>query len=396
MLCQFEGIGVRGTMVIEVLGDTLQLPAIKADWQRLVESSPNATLYSTYEWLSTWLRCLGQSKQLAVLVARESGRVAGIGPFIINRREGLREATLMGGRVSDYKDILVDPSVDRQTVISEMLEKLLSLRHVDFVHCSSLAEHPFGAVSSSPTSAAIHREYRLLHPIVDEHDVAVVLPIEGTLDSFWRKLGRGYRENCHRQINRIRKLGSGYAYYYPASVSEARRYVDVMVQQKVDRWRHTKHEPTLIEQPAVRHFYAEVAEALFAAGWLRVPVLMINGQPAAVDMGAIFGGRYFSCQHSFDEAFATYSVGRLLNLHLVEQAYAQGLREVDFGLGAEPYKFDFKPQSRPLYSLSLYKTGLRGLAAQRWHQTIRPRLEQATQSQRFIQPARLWLKSHRT
>ncbi|HEY3342003.1 MAG TPA: GNAT family N-acetyltransferase, partial [Anaerolineae bacterium] len=276
-------------MRIHTVTNEVEFKNLKVDWKRLLSASGNDSLYSTYEWLSAWWECMRDDKQLLVLVGYEGDRLVAIAPCVLSVREGFRQAALMGGRVTDYKDCIIDAGMDRSAVLEAMLSELLASHPVDFVQFSGLlADSP----NLTPLLMALGRldAYR---PVYEASDVSVYVKVEGTLDEYWRRLGRGYRENCRRQISRLHGLDAGYSFYFPTTVQEVGQYVELMLRQKIDRWRQTKHEHTLIEHSSVRQFYLEVAQRLLAAGWAQAPVLLVKGQVASVDFGAVYAGKYF-------------------------------------------------------------------------------------------------------
>jgi CelD/BcsL family acetyltransferase involved in cellulose biosynthesis len=381
---------VRGDVLsVEVITDQLQFQSLRDAWRDLAAASDNDCLYSAFEWLSTWWRHFGRDMQLFVLVARAGYHPVGIAPFTLSRREGFRLATLMGGTVTDYKDFIIDRNADHFAVLGELFHTLVSHHGIDVVRFEIREDSPnFAPLGTLLPSLSAYR------PTCAESNIGVYVEPKGAIDEYWHTLGRGFRENCRRQISRLRALEGGFTYYCPETPEEIERYVSVLMQQKIDRWRQTKHRTVLMEHTVVRDFYQDVAKQIHQAGWLRVPVLLVNGRAAAVDVGAVYRDKYYSCQHSFDEDFSTYSVGRLLNLEIIRWAHDNHWNQMDLGVGGEAYKFDFKPRVRKLYTLAFYQTGARGHAAEAWFGRVRPRLEHVANTRSFAKPVREWLKSH--
>jgi CelD/BcsL family acetyltransferase involved in cellulose biosynthesis len=212
------------------------------------------------------------------------------------------------------------------------------------------------------------------------------------MEQYRRQLGRGFRQDCQRQIGRLRRLEGGSTYYCATAPEEIRGYVEALLRQKIDRWHQTKHSAVAMDEAAVRDFYHDVAQQMFGAGWLYLPVLLIHGQAAAIEFGAVYRGKYYSCQHSFDEAFSTYSVGRLLNLEIIRSAYERGWHAMDLGLGGEPYKYDFKPCVRQLYTVALFQTSPRGRMAEAWFRHLRPQAEHWVRDKSIAKPVREWTR----
>src|SRR5207244_917958 len=81
------------------------LPAWAGLWERCV----NATSFQRPEWLRAWMACF-QPQHPFVIVVWLGTQIVGLAPLLIYRRDGQRVLALMGGGVSDYLDVLIDPS----------------------------------------------------------------------------------------------------------------------------------------------------------------------------------------------------------------------------------------------------------------------------------------------
>ena len=92
-----------------VLRDLGSFDRILPAWAELWERCVNATPFQRPEWLRAWMACL-QPQQPFVIVVWLGSQIVGLAPLLIYRRDGQRVLALMGGAVSDYLDVLVDPS----------------------------------------------------------------------------------------------------------------------------------------------------------------------------------------------------------------------------------------------------------------------------------------------
>lgn len=105
------------------------------------------------------------------------------------------------------------------------------------------------------------------------------------------------------------------------------------------RWTHLGHRDGVLGDPAVLAFHAAAVPQLAEAGLLRFYVLHIGGRLAAVYYTLTTPGRLLFYLSGFDEAFARASPGTLLMGAIIEQAMAEGVRELDFLRGGERYKY---------------------------------------------------------
>ena len=85
------------------------------------------------------------------------------------------------------------------------------------------------------------------------------------------------------------------------------------------------------------------------SGLVHVAALVLDEQALATHWGCVHNGRFVYLMPSYDAAWGKLSPGRLLLDHLVEWSFLQGLREFDFTIGDEPYKFTSATPAMALY-----------------------------------------------
>jgi CelD/BcsL family acetyltransferase involved in cellulose biosynthesis len=360
-------------MQVEVLTREPDFLALEPAWNSLADASRNASIFSRFEWLSTWWQHFKAGKQLRVLVAREGGRVAGIAPFAIAPREGFRVLSLMGGRVSDYKDFIIDAGADRPAVLGQLIDSVYATRDWDLLQFDGLRDDSpnFNAIGALLERCAAH------HPRRVQYEVSPCVPVRGTWQEYMRSLGKKFRYNARNSMALLIREQCDVTFTQPVGGAEVERFTRAMLQLKAERWHASNKGPNVLEFGALGDFYLAVAQRLFAAGLLTMPTLLVNGEVAAVDFGVEYANKHFACQHAMNEKFARYSVGSQLNLHVLEDAYSRGLDEVDMLLGEDSYKQHYRPELRKLYSVSLCRDGARGFLAERWFTGLRPVLERA-------------------
>jgi Acetyltransferase (GNAT) domain len=87
---------------------------------------------------------------------------------------------------------------------------------------------------------------------------------------------------------------------------------------------------------------------------LRVTSVLVGGQLAAVDIGAVWNGTYTVVAGGTGRDFP--GIAKLINFHHLEWACHQQLREVDFLCGEFNWKNRFHLAPRPLYKMSKFVT----------------------------------------
>lgn len=100
-----------------------------------------------------------------------------------------------------------------------------------------------------------------------------------------------------------------------------------------------------------------------ALGILRLGVLYVEGQPAASQLWVTAGGKTLIYKLAYDERYAEFGVGSILSKELFRIAIDEDrVREIDYGVGSEPYKKDWMLAARRLEGIEAHnRRSLRGL-----------------------------------
>lgn len=111
-------------------------------------------------------------------------------------------------------------------------------------------------------------------------------------------------------------------------------------------------------------------------GWLRLGIAWLNGQPVAAQLWIVAHGRANIYKLAYDEAYKAYASGTLLTAMLMQHVLEQdGVREVDYLIGDDPYKKAWMDQRRERWGIVAYNpaspAGLLGLLRERAGRALR-------------------------
>ena len=108
----------------------------------------------------------------------------------------------------------------------------------------------------------------------------------------------------------------------------------------------------LTRVPGTRAFHRAFAAIALDRGWLRLRFLELDGRAVGALYDLRFGGVEYSYQAGRRPEVAEYSVGTLLLLHSIREAFEDGLREFRLLRGAEAYKWRFTSHDFALESVA--------------------------------------------
>jgi hypothetical protein len=95
-----------------------------------------------------------------------------------------------------------------------------------------------------------------------------------------------------------------------------------------------------------REGFVDLAAWLETRGWLRVTALLIDGEPAAIDVGAVYRRTYTLLAGGTHREHP--GIAKVINLHHLRTACAERYRNVDFLCGEFAWKPLFHLEPRPL------------------------------------------------
>lgn len=146
--------------------------------------------------------------------------------------------------------------------------------------------------------------------------------------------------------------------------------------------RQGRFEGDMIAMPAVRRFYAEIAEAGVENGFASVYRLEVGSETIGLVFGVNHGGRFLYLLIGCDyEKHGRHSPGLLIYDGIIEQQGRLGGHVFDFTIGDEPFKADFGTRAIPIHAMEAARTvqGRLALLLQPLHQQARRRLAAAMQ-----------------
>jgi CelD/BcsL family acetyltransferase involved in cellulose biosynthesis len=124
-----HGAARGGTVTSEGIGTTIvrdqkAFDGLAAEWNQLYEGCASATPFQSHAWLASWAREYCPPGRLRVVLVRSGGRLVAAAPLRVTRRAGLPVLATLGGELSDYGDLLVDP--DDELVADALVAALLA------------------------------------------------------------------------------------------------------------------------------------------------------------------------------------------------------------------------------------------------------------------------------
>jgi hypothetical protein len=208
-----------------------------------------------------------------------------------------------------------------------------------------------GDTQPSDLLAGIHAPYHLRYLLpypgwshaemaIDEIGYLFLPPqYDFEIQNYYHEFSHKSIKQILREVAAIEDLGVAYRYDDIADF-------DLMVEMNISRFGADSY----FYDSRFKEGFRSLVNLLNDRGWLRFTTVLINGEPAAVDMGCVYRGVYTVMAGGTNSRYR--GVAKLINLHHLQWACQQRLQKVDFLCGDFHWKKQFHLTPRPLYLLS--------------------------------------------
>lgn len=298
------------------------LEEVREEWTELASRAGN--VFSTWEWCATWWGRFGRGRRLLLSgCKRPDGELAAIVPVYQATTGPLRVGRLLGHGVGDQLGPVCAP--EDRTAVARAIKRAMA--DGDLPVELLLAE---GLPADEGWSA-------LLGGRVLRHESARVLTLTGAWEKFLATRSSNLREKVRRS-ERVLSRDHELAFRLVDDPAELQGGLDALFQLHDARWRGK--EVDAFAGP-VGEFHQGFAAVALDRGWLRLWLAEIDGSPVAAWLGFRYEGSEAYYQSGRDPGWDRYSVGFVLLVHSIREAFADGMREYRFLRGDEPYKARF-------------------------------------------------------
>ncbi|MEM3828272.1 MAG: GNAT family N-acetyltransferase [Conexivisphaerales archaeon] len=319
--------------IIEV-NNYQELLSLKNEWANLLEKCDH-TVFSTWEWLSTWWKHFGNNKRLVLLLAMENDKIVGIAPLMYSTRKicGLPtgKITFIGTPHTDYTDFITEKAEKCICLFIDYLKR--HLKNWNYIELTEIPENS----KSIPILTSLSKFMKLSTPCPYK-------PLTKSRETLWDTLSKAMRNNLKRYVKKTeRDFTIEFVDYSDVqSCSEGMRLLFNLHQK---RW-SLKGCPGAFANAKFRNFNLEIARIFARKNYLGLFILKLSGQPVAAIYGFKYQKKFYQYLSGFDPDYSRYSIGNQLILYTMEKCIEEGLFEFDFMRGGEAHKYFWTAFSR--------------------------------------------------
>jgi CelD/BcsL family acetyltransferase involved in cellulose biosynthesis len=305
------------TLALELVTDP---EALAPEWRALFARCPDATPFQSPEWQLPWWRQWGTG-EARIAVLRDDESLLGLLPLYVLRDGNGSRLLPIGAGISDYLDALIAPAAP-----ADAAERLLglALSGSDVAHCDLPELPPHSPLRMAAAPPGWRSE------LVDGETCPVLPPDEEAVPARMRRKLRMSRHRADR---------GGAWEARDCAGDEIPAALDALMRFNDGRWGGAG----VFADARVRDFHREAAPLLRARSLLRLMVLRVGGEIAAVVYALrAADGTMFLHLGGFDPDRSFISPGTLLIGAVVEQCAG----ELHFLRGDEAYKYAWGARDR--------------------------------------------------
>jgi CelD/BcsL family acetyltransferase involved in cellulose biosynthesis len=285
-------------------------------------------------WLKVWWKVFGSGDELYLRTLRQSDKIIGFAPLMINRET----AYFLGSAdVCDYLDFVIARGMER-----DFFGVLLGdLKAKGIKHLNLRPLRPDSTVLTDLVGTAQNRGYEVL---CQPEDVSIEVDLPSTWEEYLAMLDKKQRHEVRRKLRRLWEVGN-VEHHCLQLGQEVEDYMGTFL--KLFSLSHDEKAHFMTAQ--MESFFRSLAKAMAEVGLLRFGVIELDAQPVAMTMGFDYDDSHYLYNSAYDPQFNYLSVGLLCKVLCLKESIEKGKKKWDFLKGDETYKYQLGGREVPLY-----------------------------------------------
>jgi CelD/BcsL family acetyltransferase involved in cellulose biosynthesis len=355
-------------------------------WNELLHRSRAATVFQTYEYLTTWWSLLGLKNELFITVILLDEQPVLIAPMQIGRAKSL-------GRNRRCLSFIGHPSeVDRNTLlgdehVSGLIDHIADhhLQHRDLWDFIALYEQP----EDGALLKALAKKLRSQQFTVTEvpGPPCAIVTIDGDWAQFLAQKPKPFRKSIKRRLAKAQAQNLQMQSFDDPDPDTAELALARYYSIESASW---KREAALGIGKSASHlsFFRQIVRTFAAAHDAAFQFVTIGGSDAAGTFGLRWAGTFYSLHIAHDEKYAEHSPGVTLTALEMQAAFTtKRYRTFDFLGGFMSNKRSWATSTTPTVALFAHPPGFSGWAFHTLHFRMRPVLRRFLVRFRLLEAA---------
>lgn len=300
------------SLSLRVYQSLQDLEELEPQWNELVADYPPASIFCTWEWLSSWWRSFGEGRQLLVLALFDpASRLIGLAPLSVCDEPILgfvsgRLLRLMGDGSGDSDNLDLPVRRGFEEIFADRILQYLRA-HPDQWDVSKLNTMPIDSPIARQLANSLGRPRWTGFEYL-RNCSAVQLP--PTWERYVQQLSSEDQHNLVRYRRRLEKRYS-VRIYRCTREDELPVCLEALFRLHQSRWQRVGQAGTFGSGER-RQLYADLSRRLLARNRLQLWAAELNGKIAAVQFAMRFADKVYQLQEGYDSEHSSDRVGFIL------------------------------------------------------------------------------------
>jgi CelD/BcsL family acetyltransferase involved in cellulose biosynthesis len=312
---------------------------LKEAWIDLRARAADPTLYQGYEWCAAWVdacKAAGRHEDVRIVAVWEAGRLVLLWPLAARRFGPITVLHALAEPATQYCELLVEPSPHAAAWLDVAWRMILSQRDIDVLHLRNVR-----------ADGALERSGRQRLDGCGIAANAAPFLRSGPNAEAGRRQRSGRSANAlRRHLKRLKEHGPVAFETVPAS-----GHIDALAQALLLKKQWLKARGTAsagYEHPANE----ATILAMASQGLFEVRQIRVGETVAAIEVGAVHKGHYYSLIQSYDARYALHAPGRLLLWQMFQESDS-AIETFDFLPPSMPHKTEWTDDSVAVSSYAM-------------------------------------------
>ena len=313
-------------------------------WSELCRAT-GAMPFSTPQFGEAWWSVFGESTEAELeLLGLENGTgdLVALAPL---KRGGAHWSFAGDHEVSDYLGPVAKAGREPQ-LVSAVLDRLESAgaRSAEFRGIEP------GTDWVQAFTAAAERGWTV---DVAEEAVCPTIKLQGGWDDYLASLRSRDRREVRRKLRPLRQLRGAVSFEAVESPADVQQrmpeFMEMMAESRGDK--------AVFLTDEMRTFFERLSTSLSEAGWLRLYVMSVSGEAAAMVLCFVARNQLLLYNSGYAPKFRDLSAGLASKVLCIRDAVERGMSSVNFLRGDEPYKYELGGDDAVVRLLRLTRGG---------------------------------------
>lgn len=325
------------------------LTAWHGSWDSLDEQAANPM--QSFDWIETAAETISQCGKLKFFGLERGDRLTAVAPLVkLPGAPGGPWELLNLARLYEPADLLASDEGSLTALVQELARRGLPL---------FLGRLP----AQSPTIEAVKRAYGGRGWVICRPQASTpYIPLDESWATPENKISSRRRSDFRRSRRHAEELGNVSAQILVPAAGEIDDLIDLAFAIENRSWKG-EQGAALARDPAQGEFYRRYARCAANRGKLRIGLLHVGGQTAAMQLSVVHAGALWVLKVGYDPQFQRASPGILLMVEQIKQAVAEKLHTYELLGTVEPWIQVWTERERECVSLRAYPASVRGIAA---------------------------------